>query len=486
MNNRHRIAHFAAVAALCAAATIAQAAIEPCVKNHYILDEPCAMDWAAVNNGLTDRDVHVVAIDPVKKTTLYAGGPSGLFKSVNGGAAWSETGLILPIQTAASYSYPRLPAGFTTASAVAHLAIDAADPNTLYAGTIRTTGCVWTQRRLFKSSDGGESWTDSVSPGINGCDNIHSLVLGPTDPPTLYLTNFDGVGDTWSPVIKSTDGAASWTYIEYPILNVLAVDPVDSRTVYAGTFGFEPSDTSLPNGVLKSRDGGGTWATTGLTGSGITALTVDSAKPRTLYAATVSGYNWAQRFKGLFKSVDGGTTWTAVSNGLGQFLGTSSSVSALIVDSGDSNNVYLGMSAGGIFRSIDGGASWTPFSDGLQSLTIRSLALVAGNPNTLYAGTPSGVFKITDVLPVLALDAPRPCVGAPWTVRFSRGVPNTAARLYGTTNGEGWEWDWLKTDADGSISESGVFAAEGKHTLRVQAGGALSNSISFSVSSCPP
>src|SRR5262245_4563145 len=48
-------------------------------------------DWIAINNGLQDRDVHVLAINPIEKTTLYAGGNSGVFKSVDGGANWTAS-----------------------------------------------------------------------------------------------------------------------------------------------------------------------------------------------------------------------------------------------------------------------------------------------------------------------------------------------------------------------------------------------------------
>lgn len=397
MESSRRIACLAAIVAIVAAAT-ASASVDPCFKNHYILDEPCTLEWTAVNSGLGDRDVRVVAVDPVVPTTLYAGGPSGIFKSLDGGAAWMKTGLELKIETAASYPLPHgPPQSFVARSIVAHLAIDSLNPDTLYAGTIKSKGCMFFQRRLFKSTDGGASWTDGISPAINGCDNIHSMVLAPGDPSTLYVTNFDGMGDSPSPLIKSTDRAATWTAPVFQVLNVLAVDPLDSRTVYAGTFGFEPYFTSLPNGVLKSRDGGATWSATGLTGAGVSALTIDPANPRTLYAATVSGSGNTQLFEGVFKSTDGGTEWTALNDGLGHFIGTSASVTALVVDPDDSDCVYLAISyylaTGGISRSTDGGATWSAFNEGLATPYVRSLAFAPGSPNTLYAATAAGVFK---------------------------------------------------------------------------------------------
>jgi photosystem II stability/assembly factor-like uncharacterized protein len=398
-----------AAAALVVVAPALASALERCDKNHFILNEPCSPGWTAINGGLTDLDVQVLAIDPVNKTTLYAGGPSGVFKSIDGGVAWSMTGLEMASQdaaytaafTAAAYHILRNPpprgfGAFVAASQVRHLAIDSRNPNTLYAATNWITGAWYPQRRLFKSTDGGETWTDSVTPAYsNGVENIVSLVLAPSDPDTLYYTNFDGVGDMASPIVRSTDGAATWTYLGYPALNVLAVDPLDSRAVYAGTFDFAPEFTTLPNGVLKSRDGGVTWTATGLTGSGITALTVDAGNSRTLYAATGSSGFWSPKFRGLFKSVDGGANWADIDNGLGGLIGTSA-VTVVVVDPRDADKVYVATSGGGISRSLDGGATWSPFNEGLQSMVVRSLALVPGSPNTLYAGTTSGVFKAVD------------------------------------------------------------------------------------------
>lgn len=394
--NVRRTARFAAAVALGAAAA-AHAFVEPCSKNHYILSEPCALPWTAINNGLTVLDVRVLAVDPVKKATLYAGGPNGVYKSIDGGASWNMTGLGMAAgndaDTAAGVSrFPVLVGGFTANSLVAHLAIDPMHPNTLYVGTRATTGAWFGQRRVFKSNDGGETWTDGVSPRINGVDNIHALVLAPSDPGTLYLANFDdSTGDTWSPLVRTTDGAATWTYLGYPVVNVLTVDPIDSLTVFAGTFDFPPYFTDLPNGVLKSSDGGATWAATGLTDFGITALTMDPGNSRTLYAG--AGGSWSRRFDGLFKSVNGGETWVALHQ---SFIATGSLVTAVVVDPGDSNKVYVATAGSGISRSFDAGATWASFNDGLQSPVVNSLILVAGNPSTLYAGTPAGIFRFTD------------------------------------------------------------------------------------------
>ena len=67
-----------------------------------------------------------------------------------------------------------------------------------------------------------------------------------------------------------------------------------------------------------------------------------------------------------------------------------------MIDPADLNLVYLGISGGGVFKSADGGATWTPYNAGLVNLNVRSLAFAPGSGHILYAGTSGGVFKIVD------------------------------------------------------------------------------------------
>src|SRR5262245_30980945 len=89
--------------------------------------------------------------------------------------------------------------------------------------------------------------------------------------------------------------------------------------------------------------------------------------------------------------------------------------------------------------------------------------------------------------PVISLDFAQHCVGDTWKLKLSNGVPNTSMRLLGTSNGKSWEiTDWRKTDGVGSFTEEGTFAAGtvGSHTLKLDIGGILSNTLSFVVSEC--
>src|SRR5207249_2489162 len=104
----------------------------------------------------------------------------------------------------------------------------------------------------------------------------------------------------------------------------------------------------------------GTWVSHGPEGGSILALAIDPTTPSTLYAATRSG--------GVFKSTDGGGSWTDVNMGL-----TNLDVHAVAVDPTNGNVVYAGVTphsfpgATGIFKSTDGGGSWSPASAGVET-----------------------------------------------------------------------------------------------------------------------
>ena len=379
---------FALALALMLAAILARAQTvldDPCGKNHYILSDPCPT-WVPMNEGLTKLDVRVVAIDPTNSNVLYAGSTGTLFRSANRAATWKQTGLdIPPLDMGPFFGGPRRE--ILALSAVAHIAIDPRNPRVLYAATNRLNGCAYFQRRLFKSWDSGVTWTEDASPAINGCDDILSLLMDPNDPSTLHVANFDNImGDTWSPIVKSIDGATSWSYLGWgatPSPSVMAIDSRSSQRLYVGTY-----DLDSPTGVFRSDDGGATWSATELTGMGISAMaSVDG----TAYAAGVHGYlGWAT-FAGLFKSLDG-SEWQAIGGGLEKLVGTKSPVTAIVASPNDPSTLYLATSGAGVWKSIDGGETWTDLTADLPTPIVRSIVIAPGSASTIYVATPQGVF----------------------------------------------------------------------------------------------
>ena len=139
-----------------------------------------------------------------------------------------------------------------SAGAVRALAQDPAS-GTLYAGTYAGG--------VFRSTDAGASWT-SVAPEIRG-QTINALAVDPSAPRTVFAGTFS------SGVWRSADGGASWKRVlfggkdlpdRHATINAVAIDPVNPRVVYAAT------DAGFNAGVWRSADGGGTWslATAGL------------------------------------------------------------------------------------------------------------------------------------------------------------------------------------------------------------------------------
>ena len=175
--------------------------------------------WRPINTNLPfSLDVRALAVDDANADTIYAGVGGQVIRSIDGGASWGQ-----PSDSLDGY--------------VVALAIDPANRRILYAGTSWITGCNHTQRRVFKSTDGGATWKD-INPGLNGCDRINALVMSPADPRTIYVANFDGLGDSWTPLIKTLNGGESWIPLFNPPFAVLAIDPHNTDTLYGGTFDF--------------------------------------------------------------------------------------------------------------------------------------------------------------------------------------------------------------------------------------------------------
>jgi photosystem II stability/assembly factor-like uncharacterized protein len=280
------------------------------------------------------------------------------------------------------------------------LVVDPGDKATIYAGGAPHSDD--DDRYLFKSTDGGQTWTDASNGLVSA---IRSIAFDAGDHRVLYAGSFGGV-------FKSTDGGENWVRaseglgsIERP-LDVLALtaDPAQPGVIYAGARGGYVGSWGLSvyhGGVYKSTDGGGTWhsSQTGIllpehavTPVEVSSLIVDPRNPATLYARTDR----------LYRSTDAGATWMLLANSP-TGLGSSGINDSLVMDPRDSRVLYLAnysgttTSPGGIYRSRDGGETWTWASGGLQSPMATSLVLDPENPDVLYAATGSfgrsGVYR---------------------------------------------------------------------------------------------
>jgi len=130
-------------------------------------------------------------------------------------------------------------------------------------------------------------------------------------------------------------------------------------------------------GVNGETKGGEDWINIGLTDLEVYSLIMDSLTPTIIYARAGDG---------IFKSTDGGDSWTQVNNGL-----TDLTIYTLAIDPITPTTIYAG-TWDGIFKTTNGGKSW--MNIGLTDLEVYGLIIDLINPTTIYAGTDEGIFKM--------------------------------------------------------------------------------------------
>jgi len=245
---------------------------------------------------------------------------------------------------------------------------------------------------------------------------VTALAVDPRNANTIYLGGMGG--GVW----KTTDGGQNWAPLtdDQPSLAIgsIALAPSNPDIVYVGTGEQNNSgDSYYGAGVLKSSDGGSTWTQLGgpfvgpfgssrVSGGGarIGALAVHPADPNTVLAAVDRSSTTAS---GIYRTTDGGITWTLVLSGA---VGTD-----VVFNPANASIVYAalgsvgGNAKNGVYKSTDGGATWNvPSGPGITAFPTANvgriaLALAPSSPNTLYAGVQIstsgsllGMYKTTD------------------------------------------------------------------------------------------
>ncbi|MGH9476127.1 MAG: WD40/YVTN/BNR-like repeat-containing protein [Terriglobales bacterium] len=278
------------------------------------------------------------------------------------------------------------------------------NPNLFYMGTVG--GGIW------KSTDYGLQWkniSDRTLPGASA--SIGAIAVAPSDPKVLYA----GTGEcdirndmiTGDGIFKSSDGGKSWQYAglrDARTTCALAIDPQNPDVVYAASLGqvFVPNSAG---GVYKTTDGGQNWTKilSGNDTTGAIDLVMQPGQPQVLYAVLWQAQREAWGLtdggpgSGLYKSTDGGATWTNLTRNPGMPEGIIGRI-GVAVTAADPQRVYAIVEAkkGGVFRSSDGGATWTRVNQDWM-LRIRSFyytALYADpkDADVIYAPQVSGLY----------------------------------------------------------------------------------------------
>ncbi|MGD8867724.1 MAG: glycosyl hydrolase [Gemmatimonadales bacterium] len=270
----------------------------------------------------------------------------------------------------------------------------ASQPYVYYMGA--TGGGVW------KTINGGATW-EPVSDEAFASGSIGAIYVAESDPNVVYVGTGEACirGNT-SPgdgMYKSTDAGKSWTHIglrDAGQIGSVVVHPKDPDLVYVAVLGhaFGPNET---RGIFRSRDGGATWDKVLYRddNTGGIDLAMDPNNPRILYAALWQARRlpWGMESggpgSGLFKSSDGGDTWTEISRNEGLPKGTLGKI-GVTVSPVNSDRVWAIVEAedGGVFRSDDAGVTWRKVNDD-RSLRQRAwyythIYADPENVNTVY------------------------------------------------------------------------------------------------------
>jgi photosystem II stability/assembly factor-like uncharacterized protein len=242
-------------------------------------------------------------------------------------------------------------------------------PNTFYFGS--TGGGVW------KSTDGGANW-ENISDGYFKYGSVGAVAVADSDPNIIYVgmgeETLRGNVSRGDGVYKSTDGGKTWKFVglgDTQQISRIRIDPKNPDNVYVAALGhlWGPNDE---RGVFRSRDGGKTWQRVLYKDrdTGASDLIFEPGNPNVLYAATWQVRRQPWRFdsggpgSGLYKSSDGGDTWTDISHNRGLPSGVFGKVT-VTVSPVNPNRVWAMIEAkeGGLFRSDDGGENWAKLTD---------------------------------------------------------------------------------------------------------------------------
>jgi photosystem II stability/assembly factor-like uncharacterized protein len=233
----------------------------------------------------------------------------------------------------------------------------------------------------------------SIGPTRAG--RARALAGVPSQPNVFYI-GFDngGVwrstdyGSTWEPLFDREPTGS---------IGAIAVAPSDPKVIYVGSgAGIIRPDLSTGDGVYKSTDAGKSWTRLGLNDSQMIAMIdVDPRDPNRLFVAALGHPYGPNAERGIFRSTDGGRSFEKV-----LYRDEYTSANDVRIDPGDPNTVYaalweqqqgysestaFGGAPAGIFKSVDGGTTWKPLTDGLPPVLEANLAVAPSNPRVLYA-----------------------------------------------------------------------------------------------------
>jgi uncharacterized protein (TIGR03437 family) len=409
--------------------------------------------WTPLGPGNIGGRTRALLVHPTTPNVMYAAGVSGgIWKTTNGGQSWTPL------------------ADLMANIAVNSLALDPKNPDVIYAGTgegfivgEQDTLGDFRGAGIFKTMDGGATWTRLASTTTADFHFVNDLVVSPVNSQRIYAATRTGV---W----RSMDGGATWTQALNPVnasgspLQGGCLD-LAIRTDQMTDYLFASCGTFVQASIYRNTDaaGSGEWTVVHTeSGMGRTSLAIAPSDQNVIYAlsASVASGSFRNGLHAVFRSMTGGASgsWTAqvrntnptklnttlLSNPWLLFrtdcgLGTSNGFSSqgwydnvIAVDPLDANRVW----AGGIdlFRSDDGGSNWGQASHWWANGGIAPLApqyahadqhVIVFHPSyngttnkTMFVGGDGGLFRTDDARAPVAIGNKAPCDPVNTAVRW--------------------------------------------------------------------
>ena len=312
--------------------------------------------YASRDGGMTWRQTKAncssFTFDPANPRRTYCAGSQGLWVSSDQGTTWSN--LSIPGTDA-----------FNT------IALSALAPDFVLAGSAG----------LYLSQDNGKTWNEQDS-GLGG--SILQLKLDPANGSALY--GEDNGGNSY----VSTDSGDTWNQSKTPTSNL---NPTTIPSLPCQPLAYWSSNSQvgyaigcIVNQAYYTKDGGKTWSNCG-TGPGTNPWIIRSYTRAVIDPRDSNKLMIATRGNGLVLSTDGCQTWRFSNQGLGNLF-----VNSIVRDSNHPDTIYVG-TQGGSYISYDNGQTWGEINDGLLGATVVYSIAVDEN-STVYATTPSGIFKL--------------------------------------------------------------------------------------------
>jgi len=352
---------------------------------------------AATVSGLPARNIgsatmsgRIAAIDAVNqdgRLTLFVGSASGgVWKSVNGGTTFKPVFDRQAVQS------------------IGAITIDPSNPKVVWVGT----GESWARNSVsigdgvYKSTDGGENWTNM---GLKGSEHIAKILVDPRDGNSVLAC---AVGHIWDDndergVFKTSDSGQTWHKVLAGAngstgCGMLAYSRQQPGTIFASLWDFRRQGWTFRSGgpgsaLYRSIDGGDHWIELNEANSqglpakpwGRTALAVAPSKPQTIYAMIES------KSSALFRSDDGGNSWKRLD--ASQFVIWRPFYFAnLIVDPKNPDKVFK--PDGPLLLSVNGGESFSSVAN--THGDNHDLWFNPDNPNIIYTGDDGGLWRSED------------------------------------------------------------------------------------------